>query len=39
MGAACTGVHATIDEDLHSRLAGVQRIMDRHDPAESLDEF
>lgn len=26
-------VHATIDEDLHSRLAGVQRIMERHDPS------
>jgi len=32
-------VHATIDEDLQSRLTGVQRIMERHDPAASLDDI
>lgn len=32
-------VHAGVDEELRTRLAGVQSFMERHDPALSLEEF
>lgn len=32
-------VHAAADEDLRLRLAGVQRLMERHDPAISIEEI
>jgi len=32
-------VHAAIDEELNTRLAGLRTFMERHDPSISMEEF